>query len=188
MKVAFLDRDGVINREVNYLHTIEEFEYIENCKDGLLALISLGYEIVIITNQAGIAKGIFSLNQYDVLTAWMLNDLEKSGIKVLECMHCPHHPEGIIDEYTRSCDCRKPNPGMIQDTVSKYKVDLSESILVGDKVSDIKAGEAAGVGALYLVQSGHMLSENDCREHNVYKNLSAVASILLEEENLTANQ
>jgi D-glycero-D-manno-heptose 1,7-bisphosphate phosphatase len=175
MKVAFLDRDGVVNKEVNYLHTIDDFEYTENCKEGLLQLRNLGYEIVIITNQAGIAKGYFSEEQYKTLTEWMLNDLESSGIKVLECLFCPHHVRGTVKGYISDCDWRKPGTGMIDFVTSKYPVNLTDSILIGDKYSDIEAGYHAGVGRLFLVESGHKLTEQIYHCNGVFRNLYTAA-------------
>ncbi|MEW6994792.1 D-glycero-alpha-D-manno-heptose-1,7-bisphosphate 7-phosphatase [Colwelliaceae bacterium MEBiC 14330] len=160
IKVAFLDRDGVINKEVNYLYKIEDFEYTENCIEGLKKIKELGYEIIIVTNQAGIARGYYTEQQYQKLTDWYLNDLKQQGIDILDVYHCPHHPEGKVNRYTKKCACRKPMAGMIETAKNKYDIDMSISILVGDKLSDIESGIKGGLfeTACYLVNTGHKIA------------------------------
>lgn len=173
MKVAFLDRDGVINQEVNYLHEINKFEYTYKCIDGLKMLIKLGFRLIIITNQAGIAKGLFTERDYYSLTDWYLNDLKNNDIDILDVYHCPHHNEGIVKSLSIDCECRKPKPGMINSAIKKYDIDLSSSILIGDKISDIMAGINAGIKKQYLVKSGHIFDYDDipsdvCVEEDLY--------------------
>ncbi|MGY3861118.1 D-glycero-beta-D-manno-heptose 1,7-bisphosphate 7-phosphatase [Aeromonas lacus] len=155
IKVAFLDRDGVINKEVNYLHNICDFEFTENCIDGLKEIRNLGYEIVIITNQAGIARGYYSEQQYQKLTNWYRTRLKEEGVDILDIFHCPHHPEGRVESLSRECNCRKPSPGMIEQACAKYPIDLMSSILVGDKNSDMYAAIRAGIPLFFLVQTGY---------------------------------
>ena len=159
MKVAFLDRDGVINKEIGYLHKVSDFEYTENCIRGLKIISEKGYAIVIITNQAGIAKGYFTESQYHSLTNWYLQDLKKSLVPILKVIYCPHHEKAVIKRYLRACSCRKPNTGMIDKVVKEFDVDLQSSILIGDKQSDIDAGQNAGIGACYFVRSGQTPKE-----------------------------
>lgn len=170
MKVAFLDRDGVINKEIGYLHQISDFEYTENCIKGLNIITEKGYAIVIITNQAGIAKGYFTESQYHDLTNWYLQDLKNSSVPILRVIYCPHHEKAIIERYKRACSCRKPNTGMIEKVVAEFDVDLQSSILVGDKQSDIDAGNNAGIGTCYLVRSGETPKELEA-----FDNLYSVA-------------
>jgi len=157
IKVAFLDRDGVINKEVNYLYKIEDFEYTEDCIEGLKSLQKLGFKIIIVTNQAGIARGYYTEEQYQELTQWYLTDLAKHGITVLDIFHCPHHPKGSIPQYAIECDCRKPKSGMFQQAFDKYDIDLMKSIMIGDKESDLIAAERSEIRGLYLVRTGHEL-------------------------------
>lgn len=138
-KAAFLDRDGVINVDRGYVGKIEDFSWCYGVFEGLLRLKELGFELVIITNQSGIARGYYSEADFDSLTKWMLTGLEKQGISVLKVYHCPHAPE-------LGCECRKPKPGMILKAASELEIDLKNSILIGDKDSDIAAGLSAGVG------------------------------------------
>lgn len=152
----FLDRDGVINVEKNYLHRIDEFEFIDGVFDACRYFIELGFLIVVVTNQAGIARGYYSEQDFAKLTDWMLKRFLDEGVTISAVYHCPHHPD-----FSGECECRKPNPGMILEAQKELDVDLSRSIIVGDKVSDILAGDAAGVGLSVLVNSGHPLSEEN---------------------------
>lgn len=178
MKVAFLDRDGVINKEVNYLHKITDFSYTDNCIIGLKKLTKLGFELIIVTNQAGLAKGIFSDADFKLLSEWLLKDLSMKGVVPLDYIFCPHHPNGVVEKYTVNCNCRKPRPGMLTLAQQKYNVNMKNSILIGDKLSDIQAARSAGVGRSYLVESGHPLTANDRLIAPVCTNLYEVAELL----------
>ena len=96
--------------------------------------------MIIITNQAGIARGYYSVKDYEILTAWYIEELSKEKIPVLDIFYCPHHPEGVVKELAKVCKCRKPKTGMIEQALNKYNINLEESILVGDRVSDVQAG------------------------------------------------
>lgn len=174
MKVAFLDRDGVINEEVNYLHNIDGFKYTYKCVDGLKELISLGYKLIIVTNQAGIARGYYTESEYKTLTQWYLSDLKRHGVDVLDVFHCPHHIDGVVSELAMKCSCRKPNPGMLLDAINKYDVDVKNSIMLGDKQSDLDAAFNAGIKTGYLI-----LKESN--QAGCYKNLYDVSQLLKNE-------
>ena len=121
-KFILLDRDGVINVEKNYLHTIEEFEYEKNVVLGLAKLGDLGYKFSIITNQAGIAKGYYSEEDYFKLQKFIEEDLLKKGIKIEKSYFCPHHPDGI-GKYKKNCECRKPNTKNFEIAIKEFKID-----------------------------------------------------------------
>jgi len=146
-KALFLDRDGTINVEKNYVYKIEDFEFV----DGILEIISnyfnQGFLIIIITNQAGIARGFYSEKEYYELTEWMLKEFRIKGIEITKVYHCPHHPE-----ISGECNCRKPKPGMILQAINKFNINPDKSILIGDKKSDILAGENARIGRNYFIQ------------------------------------
>lgn len=175
MKVAFLDRDGVINEEVRYLHKAKDFIYTHNCISALKIIQNLDYKIIIVTNQAGIAKGFFSESDYQNLTSWFLNDLSNQGVKVMDIFYCPHHPDGKIPAYSFACENRKPSPGMILKAKKKYNIDLKNSFLVGDKHTDIEAAMRAGVGKYYLVESGHTISKIHYKKNIIKQDLYQVA-------------
>lgn len=178
MKVIFLDRDGVINHEVNYLHKIDDFKYTNNCIKALKKIRCLGFEIIVITNQAGIAKGIFSEDSYHKLTNHYLEDLSLNGVDVLDVYFCPHHKDATINQYKFDCKNRKPNPGMILHAIEKYSIDKENSYLVGDKISDIQAGLSAGIESV-LVKSGHVFDGNISDDIKIYKDLNDFSNSLL---------
>lgn len=157
-KALFLDRDGTINIEKNYVHRIEDFEFIDGIKELVSDYFNNGYIILIITNQAGIARGFYAEKDYQKLTNWMLAEFKKNGIVISKVYHCPHHPE-----ITGECGCRKPKPGMILKAISEFNIDPVNSVLIGDKKSDILAGENAGIGKnLYiqdLFEKGNLLTD-----------------------------
>jgi D-glycero-D-manno-heptose 1,7-bisphosphate phosphatase len=183
MKVAFLDRDGVINKEIEYLHKVDDFEYTNQCISGLQSLISIGFSLIVVTNQAGIARGLYTVKDYQKLTDWMIDDLNRHGVTFLDILFCPHHPNGVIPNYTTSCYCRKPSPGMFLNARDRFDIDMESSIVIGDKESDLQAAASAGVGRKFLVRSGHSLSRTRISGASILDDLFAVASFL-EEENI----
>ena len=155
-KAIFLDRDGVINKEVNYLHKIDDFEFINGIFDTCIYFQKLGYKIIIITNQSGISRGYYTEKQYQIVTKWMLNEFLNNQIQILDIFHCPHSPEA-------NCNCRKPNPGMLLDAKSKHNIDMKKSWMIGDKESDIEAANSAGIKNTILVRSGHLINESSSK-------------------------
>lgn len=146
-KALFLDRDGVINEEIDYLHRIEDVVFIDEIFSVCRFYSERGYLIFIITNQAGIARGIFSESDYQTLTRWMLGEFTKRGITITKVYHCPHHPD-----FTGPCNCRKPKPGMLLEAQKAFDINFSKSILIGDKLSDLEAGFNSGVEHSYHIE------------------------------------
>jgi len=178
-KAVFLDRDGVINKEVNYLHKIKDFEFTENCIEALKMLQSNGYLLFIITNQAGIGRGYYTEVDFHTLTNWMLLQLKKHGINITDIQFCPHHAKEGKGVYKIDCECRKPKAGMITHLIERYNIDVQNSILIGDKLSDIEAGKVANIKNLILVQSGHELpSIIPSSVNEVHENLASFAASL----------
>ena len=155
----FLDRDGVINQEKEYLHQKEHFQFIDGVLETCQEMLLRGYKLIVITNQSGIARGYYSEQQFLELSQWMSQQFAAAGAPLAGIYHCPHHPDGKIEQYTMSCDCRKPMPGMILQAAKDHRINLQQSILVGDKISDVHAGKAAGIKCNLLVNSGHRLSQ-----------------------------
>ena len=154
IKTIFLDRDGVVNKEVRYLYKLSDFEFIDGIFDACLYLQKLGYEIVIVTNQSGITRGYYNENDYQKLTEWMLGQFNDNGINILDTFYCPHGPESL-------CECRKPKPGMLIEAKHKYNISMKDSWMIGDSESDIKAANAAGISKTILVRSGHLVDESN---------------------------
>ena len=152
-KVAFLDRDGVINLDRAYVHKWEEFEFVPGAVEAMRRLRGAGYELVVVTNQSGLARGMYSEAEYQALTDAMCAALAQAGAAVAAVYHCTHHPKGRVAELAVDCDCRKPAPGMILRAAKELGISLVDSFMVGDKPSDIEAARAAGVGRAYIVQS-----------------------------------
>ena len=144
-KALFLDRDGVINVEVNYLHKKEDFIFIDGIIDLCKHYQDLGYLIIVVTNQSGIARNYYSEADFASLSIWMITQFKNNGINISKVYHCPHHPN-----ITGPCDCRKPEPKMLLDAQIEFDIDMSESMIIGDKERDIEAGYNAGLNTAYL--------------------------------------
>lgn len=174
---AFIDRDGVINAELNYVHRIEDFHVLPGVFEGLRALASHGFALVVVTNQAGIAKGLYGEADFQRLTDHMRELFASEGIDFAGVYHCPHHPSGTVALHSIDCDCRKPAPGMMLRAATELQLDLSRSVLIGDKTSDTQSGRAAGVALTVLVETGHALPADAATQAD-YRcpDLSAAAS------------
>ncbi len=142
----FLDRDGVINAEKNYVHCAEDFEFIDGIFDLCRAAAGRCMPIVVVTNQAGIGRGYYSEVQFETLTDWMRGVFAAEGVPVAAVYFCPYHPEHGVGEYRKESFDRKPHPGMILRARDDLGLDLRSSVLIGDKSSDIAAAKSAGVG------------------------------------------
>ena len=160
-KAAFVDRDGVISADSGFLHRVEDFEFLPRAIEGLQRLQAAGYLLVVITNQSGIARGLYSEEDYLRLTDHMRRLLSAAGVVLSAVEHCPHLPDARIARYRMVCDCRKPLPGMLTRAAAALNIDMAASILVGDRASDIQAGRSAAVGRCWLVRSGAALSQSD---------------------------
>ena len=154
IKTIFLDRDGVINKEINYLHKIDDFEFIDGVFESCQYLISLDYQIIVITNQSGISRGYYTEKDFQIITEWMIAEFQKNDIIILDIFHCPHLPNS-------NCNCRKPKPGMLLDAKYKHNIDMQNSWLIGDKEIDIIAANSSGITNTILVKSGHKINEVD---------------------------
>ena len=152
-KALFLDRDGVINEERNYVFRVEDFFFIDGIFDLCRAAIAKGFDIIIVTNQAGIARGLYEEKDFAALTDWMRRRFEEEGVVIRKVYFCPFHPTHGVGEYRKDAFCRKPNPGMIIAARDEFGYDLARSVLIGDKPTDIEAGRRAGVGLNLLIDA-----------------------------------
>lgn len=155
-RALFLDRDGVINVDHGHVHRKEDFEFIDGIVDLVRRANAAGWVVVVVTNQAGIAKGYYGEADFHVLMEWMCQQFEQQGARIDAVYHCPHHPEfGALE--SRQCHCRKPGPDMLLQAAAQWHLDLPHSVLIGDKPTDMAAASAAGVGAAYLFEAdfGH---------------------------------
>jgi len=178
-KAVFLDRDGVMNVDNGYVSQVDDFQFIEGVIDACKKAKEKGYLLVVITNQSGIARGYFSEDQFHTLTEWMDWSMADRGVDLDGIYYCPHHSEKGIGEYKVDCDCRKPKPGMLFDAIKELNIDVKQSILVGDKVSDLKAGVAAGVETNYLVRTGkEITAEGEELATAIFDDLAAALDTL----------
>ncbi|HIP55216.1 MAG TPA: D-glycero-beta-D-manno-heptose 1,7-bisphosphate 7-phosphatase [Sulfurimonas autotrophica] len=157
-KALFLDRDGVVNVEKNYLYKIKDFEFIDGIFDLCKHYQHLGYMIFIVTNQSGIARNYYSEGDFHLLTEWMIDEFKKRGIIINRVYYCPHHPE-----ISGACSCRKPEPGMILQAQEEFDIDLADSLMIGDKERDIEAALQAGITETYLFDEKNRISNSKAK-------------------------
>ena len=171
----FLDRDGTINVDHGYVHEIDNFQFIDGVIDAMRELKEMGFALVIVTNQSGIARGMYSEEQFMQLTEWMDWSLADRDIDLDGIYYCPHLPDASVEHYRQQCDCRKPQPGMILSAAEELDIDLAASYIVGDKIDDVMAGKAAGVGKTVLVRTGKpVTSEGEAAADWVIESLASL--------------
>ena len=154
IKTIFLDRDGVINKEKNYLYKINDFEFIDGIFESCKHFQSMDFTIIIITNQSGIGRGLYKMEDFNKLTDWMLSKFNENDVKILDVFHCPHLP-------VNNCQCRKPKPGMFIAAKNKHNINMKESWIIGDSERDITAASSAGITNTILVRSGQKINEEN---------------------------
>ena len=154
-RAVLLDRDGVINEDGSYLYRMEDIRFKEGIFEFCSTAQEKGYLLIVVTNQSGIARGFFSENDFLALTEWMTERFSEHGIFIQKVYYCPYHPQKGIGRYKVDSFDRKPNPGMVLKAKEEYELDLSKSILVGDKDSDMETGRRAGVGTLLLLPGAY---------------------------------
>lgn len=150
-RALFLDRDGVINQEVGYLHRAEDVTFVEGIFSLCRTAMRLGYRIIVVTNQSGIARGYYSVAQFDGLTDWMRTQFRAEHVELDAVYFCPYHPEHGVGDFRREHPDRKPAPGMLLRGAEEFGIDLAHSVLVGDRCSDIAAANAAGLRQAFLL-------------------------------------
>jgi D-glycero-D-manno-heptose 1,7-bisphosphate phosphatase len=159
-RALFLDRDGVINTEINYLYKIEDFEFVDGIFDLCRAAVEHDYRIIVVTNQSGIARGYYGEADLEKLTKWMMREFAGYGIEISKVYACPHLIDADLEPYRCDCPARKPNPGMLLQAKEDFNLDLSKCIFIGDKASDMEAGLRAGIGSLILFDGSGSTPEN----------------------------
>jgi len=150
----FLDRDGIINHDYEYVYKIKNFKFIADVMTSCMKFKKLGYEIIIITNQSGIARAYYKESEFKILNQWMLDQFRSQGVEITAVYYCPHHNTKGVGQFKVDCNCRKPKPGMLLQAKNDHNINLTESILIGDNITDIEAGIAAGITKNYLVNTG----------------------------------
>lgn len=164
-RALFLDRDGVINVEQGYVHRREDFKFQQGIFELCRAAQSLDYLLVVITNQAGIARGYYTESAFLELTEWMIQKFGEREIRISRVYYCPYHPVHGVGAYKYDSPDRKPLPGMLLRARKDFSLDLTSSVLIGDRLSDIQAAEAAGIGTKILLRSGVETEVQESRCH-----------------------
>lgn len=186
-KIIFLDRDGTINKEINYLYKQADLEILPGVPEAIKMLRESGYRIVVVTNQAGVARGYYQEADVEHLHQYLNQQLAKAGAKIDHFFYCPHHPEHGIGDYKIDCPCRKPAAGMLKRAEKYYFVDKANSFIIGDKLLDIRAGNRYGVRGI-LVGTGYgsqehrmVMSRGQTKEYEYFaKDLMAAAQYIID--------
>jgi len=152
-RAVFIDRDGTINEEKDYLYRADEFTFIPGAPEAIRLLNEAGFLVIVVTNQSGVARGYYTEEDVHLLHRHIAAQLEQVGARVDAWSYCPHHPAGR-GSYALPCRCRKPLPGMLLEAAGRFEIDLQFSVMIGDKLVDVEAGRAAGCRPI-LVRTGY---------------------------------
>ncbi len=153
-KAVFLDRDGTVNTEEDFLSDPDKLQLVKGAVEGLKILRDTGFTLVVVSNQSGVARGLFSEDDVARVNERLARLLSEEGVDVERFYHCPHHPEGTVPEYSVQCECRKPSPGMLLRAADELGIDPAASYMVGDRARDLEAGRRAGARTV-LVRTGY---------------------------------
>ena len=162
-RALFLDRDGVINLDHGYVSKPEDFEFVDGIFSLCQRFAEAGFKIVVVTNQSGIARGMYTEEDFLNLSSWMCAEFAKNGIDIAGVFYCPHHPDKGLEQYRQKCDCRKPEPGLFYQAKVQLNIDLESSVMLGDKESDMMASQAAGLSRhiLFAYKDNRYLADID---------------------------
>jgi len=179
-RALFLDRDGVVNEEVGYLHRVEEVRFVDGIFSLCRTAAGLGYRLIVVTNQAGIARGYYSEADFERLMEFMRQELRAEGVELDAVYYCPFHPEHGVGKYKQEHEDRKPGTGMLRRGARELGVELSESVLVGDRCSDVGTANAAGLRQAFLISGTEPARCGG--EYLMVESLAEVEQWLLERE------
>lgn len=154
-KAVFLDRDGTIIEDIGYLDECSKIRFLPRVSEAIKLLNENGFRVIVTTNQSGVARGYFTEETLREINRYIQESLSRQGALIDKTYYCPHHIEGVIEEYRKECHCRKPNPGMIKEAAVEHNIDLKGSFVIGDKISDIEAGHRAGCKTVLLADRGY---------------------------------
>lgn len=187
-RAVFLDRDGTINIEKNYLHRVADFEFIPGAPEAIARLNAAGFLVIVVTNQAGIGRGYYGVDEVNLLHDHLQKEIARYGATVDGFFICPHHPTEGVGNFRTLCSCRKGEPGMLYEARDQFDIDLAESYMVGDKISDVEAGLKAGCQCI-LVLTGYGASEKHKLKDEqvvVVTDIAAAADLILQNRDETS--
>ena len=164
-KAIFLDRDGTINEEMGYINHLSRFKVFDFVYEAIRILNNEGYKIIVITNQSGLARGYFDKSLLERIHSNLLTDAQKNKARIDKIYYCPHHKNGIIAEYSKECDCRKPKPGLLLKARDEFNIDMSQSYIIGDRYKDMQFGLKNGLKTI-MVMTGYGLGEYTYQKNN----------------------
>lgn len=182
-RAIFLDRDGTINEDTEYLYKIEDCRFIPGALEAIALLAKTDYKIIIITGQSGIGRGYYTEEDYFILMEYMATKISEAGGRIDASYFCPHHPEKAIGKYKIDCNCRKPKISLVEQAKTEFDLDLNKCWMIGDKTDDIKAGENAGCKTI-LVLTGKAGKDN----HYEIKPSYTAKSLLVAAEQIIENE
>jgi D-glycero-D-manno-heptose 1,7-bisphosphate phosphatase len=160
-KAVFLDRDGTIIEDVGYPHERSDIRFLPRVGEAIKLLNENRFKVIVVTNQSGVARGYFTEETVKEINSYIQETLAREGASIHKFYYCPHHVDGTIEEYRQDCYCRKPNPGMIEEAVREFDIDVKNSFAIGDKSSDIEAGHRAGCKTILLASEDHLNKERE---------------------------
>lgn len=180
-KAVLIDRDGTLNIEKNYLYKVEDFEFTQNAIEAIRKLNDSGFLVIVITNQAGIARGYYTEKDLEKLHIWMNEELSKYNAKIDKFYYCPHHPIHGLGLYKQECNCRKPNNGLYLRAIEEFNIDTSNSYVIGDKITDLIPGKNSGMKTV-LVRTGYGIKERTKDDFYDYEeeNLASAVELILQ--------
>ncbi len=150
VRAVFLDRDGVITEDTGYPHEIDKIRFLARASEAIKVLNDNGFKVIVVTNQAGVARGYFTEETVKEINKYVQESLVKRGARIDRIYYCPHHIDGTVAKYRKECQYRKPNPGMIEQAVREFNIDLEASFIIGDSITDIETGYRAGCRSILL--------------------------------------
>ena len=182
VKVAFLDRDGVINHDIGYIDSIRRFSFVKNVFESLRKLQSRNFKLVIVTNQSGIARGYFTLTDLDAIHNYMMQKLETHEISIDSILVCPHYSKGIIPKYSKVCSCRKPKTGLLKEYNKHNTVDMMSSVFIGDKGTDMIAARRFGLKNRILISKYWCSTKSKTTFFNISRDIKSAVDLVCSNE------
>ena len=179
-RALFLDRDGVVNKELGYLFMPRQVEFVPGIFELCQLVQAQDFKLIVITNQAGIARQLYTESDFHALMEWIIAQFATRGVEIDSYYYCPHHPQADLAKYRLDCSNRKPKPGMLLQAARERSIDLSRSVLLGDRCTDMAAGIAAGVGDLLLLEGTESLPCNVAAPYTAIPSLAAAREILVD--------